>query len=312
MVGTISPRRRIIIMGITVAFLIVTLAGLAGAAFSVSGEGSAAGAVVDVKPLTVVEGKVAETGEVLPGGTGDVKMTIRNPNVFAVEVVVSQNGDITTDQPSCDPEWFTFTAPTDPFAIGGGESLQVELADALALSLDADNGCSDAAVSIPVAVTGTQIVAPAQCVDDGYEPNDLPPGSSLGAVDRSSPLGPIEAFRCPMNDDYYEVTALDSDSGACIPGIDSEDFTLTIEVTVADVIDGQIGFMVGRAGSFTPTLDEVVLSSDARATLETSWTGSCGVDDSRDFWLRVTGNPGGEAASAAGSYTMHFSVQEVD
>jgi uncharacterized protein YjbI with pentapeptide repeats len=185
-----KSRRTLSIVLFSCIAVMVAFAGVAVAAFTVSGDGLAAGAVAEVKPLIVTEGKIATGERVIPGGSGVVSVKIKNPNVFDVEVTLAQDGPITTDVPACDPAWFSFIAPTELIVVAAGKSLTVDLPDALAMSIDAGTECSSAGVKIPVAVAGVQIVdgtttttqpVGADCTD----PPSLAPGADLVGCDLS-------------------------------------------------------------------------------------------------------------------------------
>lgn len=157
---SILTQGRVIILVTGVAVLL-SIGGLASAAFTITGFGLGAGEVAEVVPLELTAGTVPKNDTVFPGGIGDVVLDVRNRNSFDVEVQsLAQDGPITTNKAGCDPAWFTYTAPPGPWLVPAGWNLTVTLTDALAMAPEAGNDCAKAKVSIPIAAEGVQFIDP--------------------------------------------------------------------------------------------------------------------------------------------------------
>jgi hypothetical protein len=143
---------------LVIAAVVVSLGAGAALAYFTS-SGSAHGSASTATLLTVTAGAGTPSTPLLPGGTGDVALTVTNPNNFAVTLVsVAGNGAITADggHPGCTTTGVTFTAPTGsplPVTILANSTNQVvDLPGAAAMSLTASNACQGATFSIPVTI----------------------------------------------------------------------------------------------------------------------------------------------------------------
>jgi hypothetical protein len=142
---------------LVIATVVVSLGAGAALAYFTS-SGSAQGSASTATLLTVTAGAGTPSTPLLPGGTGDVALTVTNPNNFAVTLVsVAGNGAIIADggHPGC-TTGVTFTAPTGsplPVTILANSTNQVvDLPGAAAMSLTAANACQGATFSIPVTI----------------------------------------------------------------------------------------------------------------------------------------------------------------
>src|ERR671935_1828296 len=83
----------------TVATGALLAAGIAFAAWTATGSGNGYAKAQSVSPLTTVDASASTTAQLYPGGTGDVVITVSNPNSFPVTITaVTGNGTITSDK----------------------------------------------------------------------------------------------------------------------------------------------------------------------------------------------------------------------
>ena len=124
--------------------------------------GTAATAVVVIATGTAqnptTSAAAVTSGLLVPGGTGDVYITVNNPNAYPVRLTaVTGNGTITASggQGTCTTTAVTFTnqAPTSNNTIAAGGSATFTFTGAVAMGTNPDNGCQGATFTIPVTVT---------------------------------------------------------------------------------------------------------------------------------------------------------------
>ena len=133
--------------------------GVAIAAWAVSGSGSGYAKAGTASALTLGDASAATTADLYPGATGSVKLSITNPNAFAVRVTtVNGNGTITSDKgAACNASTgVTFTNQSGlTLDLAAGATSTFTLAGAVSMSNASDNSCQGALFTIPVSVTGT-------------------------------------------------------------------------------------------------------------------------------------------------------------
>ena len=157
---------------LAVATAVLTVAGIAGAAWLSSGTGdgtATAGVAVDID----AEGGAVTTDLLYPNGSGDVQLTISNPNPYNVEVTninlnTADVDGIVSGLESCDvgghgvefadqeASWIVPAADE----IGDGE-LPVTLEGAASMSNDSHTSCQGQDFTIPVALVGASTDQPA-------------------------------------------------------------------------------------------------------------------------------------------------------
>jgi hypothetical protein len=147
--------RRALLVGLAVVGAVVLAAGAALAYLSSTGDGAGAAGVAQAQPLTVAAGS-APSRYLFPTGTptGDVAVTIRNPNPAAVHVsrleLDAAQGSGGFSLAGCD---LAFTSQTNrgagwsvPAATGSTPgSLTLDLTGSLTMATTAPNGCQSAA-----------------------------------------------------------------------------------------------------------------------------------------------------------------------
>lgn len=143
----------------TAATLMVLAGGVAFAAWTATGTGSGYAKAQTVQALTTVDASASTTAQLYPGGTGDVKVTVNNPNSFPVTVTgVSGSGTITSDKGAgCNAATgVTFTNTTGLLdVVPASSSATITLTAKAAMGSTSDNTCQGAVFTIPITLTGT-------------------------------------------------------------------------------------------------------------------------------------------------------------
>jgi hypothetical protein len=138
---------------------VILTAGVAFAAWTAGGSGNGYAKAGTVGALTTVDASASTTAQLYPGGTGDVKITISNPNSFPVTVTgVSGNGTITSDAGAgCNSSTgVTFTNTTGLTEVAAASTTTtITLANKASMSSSSANACQGAVFTIPVTLTGT-------------------------------------------------------------------------------------------------------------------------------------------------------------
>lgn len=148
-------------LGFIVALIAFSIAGLAFAAWTTSGTGSATAKAKSAQALTTVDVSATTTATLYPGATGDAFIRIANPNEYPVNVTaISLNGtnaSITADagHSGCTTTGVSFTDQTGlSIAVAAGGNATETLTGAVAMSNASLNACQGATFTIPVTVTG--------------------------------------------------------------------------------------------------------------------------------------------------------------
>jgi hypothetical protein len=154
-----TPRNvlRVAALALLVLVGVGTTGGTAYAFWFASGSGAGSAAATVAKPLTTSAVAVS-SGLLYPGATGDVRITINNPNPFPVTVTgVTGTGPITSDKGgACDAATgVTFADVTGAsLAVPASGSASFTLAGAVAMDNSSDDTCQGATFTIPVALAG--------------------------------------------------------------------------------------------------------------------------------------------------------------
>jgi hypothetical protein len=143
----------------TVATGALLAAGIAFAAWTATGSGNGYAKAQSVSPLTTVDASASTTAQLYPGGTGDVVITVSNPNSFPVTITaVTGNGTITSDKgAACNASTgVTFTNTSGLSQVApGSTTTSFTLSGKAAMSSASDNSCQGAVFTIPVTLTGS-------------------------------------------------------------------------------------------------------------------------------------------------------------
>ena len=154
--------RRITVSG---AFLaVMLLSGVVFAAWVVTGSGSGYSKAKVAAALTTSDVSGTTTDQLYPGASGDLKVTVNNPNPFPVKVTQSApNGAVSSDQANCtdvggDPAKatgvaFTTQNPSSGNTVPAGGSLAFTLANAVSMDNTSVNACQGAVFTVPVSLT---------------------------------------------------------------------------------------------------------------------------------------------------------------
>ena len=147
-----------VVAGTLMTGLILT-AGVAFAVWTAGGSGNGYAKAGTVGALTTIDASASTSAQLYPGGTGDVKITVHNPNNFPVTVTgVSGNGTITSDAgATCNASTgvtFTNTSGLSDVAAANADTT-ITLANKASMSSSSVNACQGAIFTIPVTLTGT-------------------------------------------------------------------------------------------------------------------------------------------------------------
>jgi hypothetical protein len=151
---------------VTGAGLVAALlgAGIAVAAWTSTGDGAATAKAGTAQAPTTSDVQAFTSGLLYPGGTGDVMITINNPNPYPVRVasIVAGAGPIGVSGAAgeCTDHGVTFTPPAHVASdagldskIAAASSLTLTLPAAVSMASTANDGCQGAVFGIPVTVT---------------------------------------------------------------------------------------------------------------------------------------------------------------
>lgn len=146
-------RRRVAVLAWTLALLMPAGVGLA--LWTASGSGSGAAKARSALDLVVTSG--AAVGDLYPGASGKVYLSVENPNPYAVTLTGGSVTAISAVSGSCTTADFTLGSGTVPStAIAAGATAGVVLDAALTMKSTAGNGCQGVTVTVDATVTGTQ------------------------------------------------------------------------------------------------------------------------------------------------------------
>ena len=152
----LRPRKKFVVAGGIVAGMMAS--GIAWAAWTASGTGNGYAKATTAEALTTSDASASTTAQLYPGGSGDVKVTINNPNDYAVQVTsITGNGAITADaaHSGCTTTGVSFTDATGlTETVAANGSSTVTLTGAASMSNDSDNACQGAVFTIPVSLSG--------------------------------------------------------------------------------------------------------------------------------------------------------------
>jgi hypothetical protein len=154
---TVRIRRRTLL---ALLLLAAVLAGVAISAWSTSTSGNAYSKGATASALTLSDASASTTGDLYPGGSGDLKLKVTNPNNFPVRisaVSLTSGGTITSNVSACNTGGTGVTLTNQ-------SSLTLDLAanapatvltvpGAVHMSGASDNTCQGAIFTIPVDVT---------------------------------------------------------------------------------------------------------------------------------------------------------------
>ena len=143
-----------------VGVIAVALAGIAIAAWVVSGSGTGYAKAGSSSALTLSDASASTSADLYPGAAGAVKLKVSNPNPFPVRITaVAGNGAVTSDKGAgCDASTgvsFTNQSGLTLDLLANETNKVFTLPGAVSMSNASDNNCQGAVFSIPVSVTAT-------------------------------------------------------------------------------------------------------------------------------------------------------------
>ena len=156
----LRPRKKLFVVGGIVAGLMAS--GIAWAAWTADGTGNGYAKATTAQALTTDDVSATTVGQLYPGGSGDVKLTINNPNPYPVQVTsISGNGTITADSghSGCTTTGVSFANQTGTWNVAANNELAVTLTGAASMSNASLNACQGATFTIPVALSGASNAA---------------------------------------------------------------------------------------------------------------------------------------------------------
>ena len=107
-------------------------------------------------PVTVLDATGTVTNKLYPGGTGDLLVTLNNPNVHAVAITsIAGNGAVTGSGGSCANTGVSITPGLTGLniSVASGSSVNVVIPGAVSMDSTSDTGCQGATFDIPIALT---------------------------------------------------------------------------------------------------------------------------------------------------------------
>jgi hypothetical protein len=148
---------------IAITSTVALTASVAFAAWTASGSGSGYAKAGAASALTTDDVSATTVGDLFPSGTGDVKLTINNPNPYQVTVSAINNGAsaIISSSTDCNTggTGVTFANQTGlSYVVQANGELAITLLDAASMSNASDNACQGATFTIPVSLVGASSV----------------------------------------------------------------------------------------------------------------------------------------------------------
>ena len=148
------------------ALVVFIIGGVVLASWLVPGNGQGYSKAASAQALTTSDVAATTTAQLYPGGSGDVKVKIDNPNPFAVTVTkVEPNGAVSSDQAGCtdvggDPTKatgvsFSTQNLSSGNVVSANGSLTLTLTNAASMTNASVNACQGAVFTIPVTFTAS-------------------------------------------------------------------------------------------------------------------------------------------------------------
>lgn len=151
-----SSHRRVYTVALFTGLLFVV--GIATAAWLASGTGSGYAKAGTAQSLATLDASASAVGDLYPGGSGDLYLTISNPNPYPVTITaVTGSASITSSSTGCvSPDHgVTFADQTGlSLAVPANSSAGHVLDGAVAMAATSPDACGGATFQIPVALSG--------------------------------------------------------------------------------------------------------------------------------------------------------------
>ncbi len=131
--------------------------GAAFAYFTSSGRGSGAASVGTPSPVTVLQATGTVTNKLYPGTTGDLLLTLDNPNPYAVTITsVGSSGAVTGSGGvgTCTVTGVSVVTQSGlNVTVASGSSVSVVIPGAAEMGSTSDSGCQGATFQAPITIT---------------------------------------------------------------------------------------------------------------------------------------------------------------
>jgi hypothetical protein len=147
-------------LALAMAIVGLLAAGIAFAAWTASGDGEGYAQATTAQPLTTVDVSADTVATLYPGATGDVALSISNPNDYAVQVTdVARNDAIAADNVNCNAGSVTFEDQSGlTLDVPANGSAVFTLSGSVSMDGTANDDCQGAVFTIPVTLTGSSNV----------------------------------------------------------------------------------------------------------------------------------------------------------
>jgi hypothetical protein len=150
-------RRVTVVLGAVAALTVGLGGGAAYAFFNGSGAGSGAATTGSSSSITVLAATGTVTNKLAPGTTGDLRLSVNNPNGRAVTItgiagngVVSAAGGIG----ACSTTGVSVPSQSGlSVSVASGSSVSVVIPGAVAMNATSSTGCQGATFQVPVTLT---------------------------------------------------------------------------------------------------------------------------------------------------------------
>jgi len=155
---TITLRRRTLLAIAALATL--AAAGIAIAAWSTSTSGNAYSKATTASAIALSDASASTSGDLYPGGTGDLKLKVSNPNSFPVRissVSLTSGGTITSNVTACNTGGTGVTLTNQSGLTldlaANAVATVLTVSGAVHMSSSSDTNCQGAVFTIPVDAT---------------------------------------------------------------------------------------------------------------------------------------------------------------
>ena len=153
------PRKAVVLLALALCALV---AGIAVAAWTTSASGNGSAKAATASAIVLSDASGATSGDLYPGGAGDLKLKLSNPNPFPVRataVALTSGGTITSTVASCDSGGngvsLTTTSGLTIDLAANATNQVATVSGAVHMASSAPNSCQGAVFTIPVDVTAT-------------------------------------------------------------------------------------------------------------------------------------------------------------
>ena len=155
---TFTIRRRTLLA--IVALVMLGAAGIAISAWSTSSSGSAYSKATTASAIVLSDASASTSGDLYPGGSGDLKLKVANPNSFPVRITavsLTSGGSITSNVAACNTGGTGVTLTNQSGLtldlVANAAATVLTVPGAVQMSSSSNTNCQGAVFTIPVDVT---------------------------------------------------------------------------------------------------------------------------------------------------------------